>query len=63
MQWRHVSVSGMICLMMMCVCGDEIVIHVHSYKHIKLDRENAKNIEKQDIENKREKEGRTYQMW
>ena len=37
MQWRHVSVSGMICLMMMC--GDEIVIHVHSYKHIKLDRE------------------------
>ena len=57
--------SGMICLMM--VCGDEIVIHEHSYKHIKLDRgnigENAKNIEKQDIENKREKEGRTYQMW
>ena len=21
------------------VCSDEIVIHVHSYKHIKLDRE------------------------
>lgn len=34
---------------------------------MKLDRgnigKNAKNIEKQDIENKREKEGRTYQMW
>ena len=49
------------------MCSDEIDIHEHSYKHIKLDRrndrENAKNIEKQDIENKREKEGRTYQMW
>ena len=26
-------------------------------------RKMLKNIEKQDIENKREKEGRTYQMW
>lgn len=33
------------------------------HKEHKENKEDAKNIEKQDIENKREKEGRTYQMW
>jgi len=44
------------------MCSDEIDIHETWYRRYR-NGGNAKNIEKQDIENKREKEGRTYQMW
>ena len=39
------------------------LIYMKLHKEHKENKEDAKNIEKQDIENKREKEGRTYQMW
>ena len=63
MQWRHVSVSGMICF----VDGVRAVMKLIYMKldigDIERGGKLLKNIEKQDIENKREKEGRTYQMW
>ena len=48
------------------MCSDEIDIHETWYRRYRKrggGKETAKNIEKQDIENKREKERRTYQMW
>lgn len=62
MQWRHVSVSGMICFVDDVRAVMKLIYMKLGIGDIKRG-ETAKNIEKQDIENKREKEGRTYQMW